>query len=99
MQMQSATTGINLPRIYNPIKQGQHFDKEGTFIRRWVPELEAVPKAYIHEPWHWPGSGRMLQGRYLEPIVDERAARKVAQVKIWSLRRPLAIAILPMRSS
>lgn len=51
MQMQSATTGINLPRIYNPIKQCQDFDKDGTFIRHWVPELEALPKAFIHEPW------------------------------------------------
>ena len=29
----------------------------------------------------------MLQDRYLEPIVDERAARKVAQQKIWAVRR------------
>jgi deoxyribodipyrimidine photo-lyase len=87
MQMQSATTGINLPRIYNPIKQGRDFDQDGTFIRRWVPELEAVPKAYIHEPCHWPEAQRMLQGRYPEPMVDERAARKDAQEKIWAVRR------------
>lgn len=87
MQMQSATTGINLPRIYNPIKQGRDLDTDGTFIRRWVPELEAVPKAYVHEPWHWPEAERALQGRYPEPIVDERAARKVARDKIWAVRR------------
>ncbi len=87
MQMQSATTGINLPRIYNPIKQGRDFDKDGTFIRRWVPEVEGMPKAFIHEPWHWPEAGRVLHGRYPEPIVDERAARKVAQEKIWAVRR------------
>ncbi len=86
MQMQSATTGINLPRLYNPIKQGRDFDKRGTFIRRWVPELEAVPEACIHEPWHWPEADRMLQGHYPRPIVDERAARKAAQEKIWAVR-------------
>lgn len=56
-QMQSATTGINLPRLYNPIKQGRDFDADGSFIRHWVPELEAVPSAFIHGPWLWPEGG------------------------------------------
>ena len=89
MQMQSATTGINLPRIYNPIKQGRDFDADGRFIRRWVPELDAVPMDYIHEPWLWPDAELVLKRRYPEPIVDERAARKVAQEKIWAVRRAL----------
>ncbi len=87
MQMQSATTGINLPRIYNPIKQGRDFDADGTFICRWVPELEAVPEAYVHEPWQWPEAERVLKGRYQQPIVEERATRKAAQEKIWAVRR------------
>ncbi|MEM8952295.1 MAG: FAD-binding domain-containing protein [Pseudomonadota bacterium] len=87
MQMQSATTGINLPRIYNPIKQGRDFDKDGAFIRRWVPELQVVPEAYIHEPRLWPEAESALKGRYPQPIVEERVARKLAQEKIWGVRR------------
>lgn len=87
MQMQSSTTGINLPRIYNPIKQGRDFDSDGTFIRRWVPELSKVPKTYIHEPWLWPDVQTTLSGTYPPPMVDERASRKVAQDRIWAVRR------------
>lgn len=38
-------------RIFNPVLQGKKFDPDGSFIRRWVPELEAVPSRFIHEPW------------------------------------------------
>ncbi|MFK8054407.1 MAG: FAD-binding domain-containing protein [Woeseiaceae bacterium] len=51
LQMQSGVTGINTPRMYNPVKQGYDHDPKGLFIRRWVPELEAVPDLFIHEPW------------------------------------------------
>ncbi|MEM7044359.1 MAG: FAD-binding domain-containing protein [Pseudomonadota bacterium] len=87
MQMQSATTGINLPRIYNPIKQGRDFDADGRFIRRWVPELDVVPEGFVHEPWRWPDAAKALKGRYPEPMVDERATRKEAQDRIWAVRR------------
>ncbi|MEL6965603.1 MAG: FAD-binding domain-containing protein [Pseudomonadota bacterium] len=87
MQMQSSTTGINLPRIYNPIKQGRDFDPNGSFIRYWIPELSEVPNIYIHEPWLWPEMRATIGGHYPPPIVDERAARKVARDKIWAVRR------------
>lgn len=38
-------------RIFNPILQSQKFDPQGAFIRKWIPELQAVPDAYIHTPW------------------------------------------------
>jgi deoxyribodipyrimidine photo-lyase len=39
MQMQAGTTGINTIRMYNPIKQAQDQDPDGSFVRRWVPEV------------------------------------------------------------
>ena len=38
-------------RIFNPALQGQRFDPEGAYVRRWVPELSKVPAQDIHEPW------------------------------------------------
>jgi deoxyribodipyrimidine photo-lyase len=41
-------------RIFNPITQSKKFDPQGTYIKRWLPELSAVPTTYIHEPWLMP---------------------------------------------
>ena len=38
-------------RIFNPIIQGKKFDPDGTYIRRWIPELNKVPNEFIHTPW------------------------------------------------
>jgi deoxyribodipyrimidine photo-lyase len=41
-------------RIFNPVTQSKKFDPRGTYIKRWLPELSAVPVKYIHEPWLMP---------------------------------------------
>jgi deoxyribodipyrimidine photo-lyase len=87
VQMQSGTTGINIPRIYNPVKQGHEQDPTGAFTRRWLPELAAVPDAFLHEPWKWPGSHRLLGHRYPEPTVDVATAARAAREAIWTARR------------
>ena len=84
MQMQSGTTGINTPRIYNPIKQGQEQDPDGRFTRRWLPELASVPDAFLQTPWDWPGAERLS---YPPPIVDVAAAARAARDRIWAVRR------------
>ncbi len=40
--------------FFNPITQGEKFDKNGEYIRRWVPELRDIPNKYIHKPWEAP---------------------------------------------
>ena len=87
VQMQSGTTAINTIRIYNPVKQGHDQDPDGRFIRRWVPELAAVPDAFVHEPWRWPGADAVLGRRYPQPVVDPVAAARAARDAVWALRR------------
>jgi deoxyribodipyrimidine photo-lyase len=77
VQMQSGTTGINTMRIYNPVKQGYDHDKQGIFVRQYVPELATVPDAYIHEPWLWPEAGSL---DYPPPIVDYTVAESARQI-------------------
>ncbi|MFN7223124.1 MAG: FAD-binding domain-containing protein [Paracoccaceae bacterium] len=87
VQMQSGTTGINTPRIYNPVKQGVDQDPTGAFTRRWLPELSAVPDAYLQSPWKWEGAGSLLGRRYPEPVIDVMAAQRAARDAIWGLRK------------
>ncbi|MCU0753688.1 MAG: DNA photolyase family protein [Xanthomonadales bacterium] len=92
VQMQSGVTGINIPRIYNPIKQSQDQDPTGEFIRRWIPELAAIPEALIHTPWLVPPAqqqrlGVIIGRDYPAPIVDHEQAARSAKVRLSDWRR------------
>ena len=70
-------------RIFNPVIQGERFDPDGAYVRRWVPELAGIPAAWIHKPWKAPRSllseaGVELGKGYPEPIVEHEVARKRA---------------------
>lgn len=67
-------------RIFNPIAQGQTYDPDGAYVRRYVPELARLPTAYIHAPWTAPPlvlkeAGVRLGDTYPKPIVDHSEAR------------------------
>ncbi len=70
-------------RIFNPTLQGKKFDAKGTYVRRWVPEIAALPDKYIHEPVAAPakvmeGVGLKLGRDYPEPVVAHKLARERA---------------------
>ena len=92
VQMQSGTTGINIPRIYNPVKQGQDQDPTGVFTRRWLPELATVPDAFLQEPWKWPEAQHLLGHRYPEPIIDVATAARAAREAVWGARKSAGFA-------
>jgi deoxyribodipyrimidine photo-lyase len=67
-------------RIMNPVRQGERFDPEGSWVRRWVPELARVPDRYIHAPWQMSEleareAGVRFGRTYPRPIVDLAEAR------------------------
>ena len=67
-------------RIFNPVTQGQKFDAEGRYVRRWVPELARVPNKWVHAPWTAPPEvlrdARISLGHdYPRPVVDHAEAR------------------------
>ena len=70
-------------RIFNPVLQGEKFDKEGVYVRRWVPELARLGNKFIHQPWSAEAStlanaGICLGKEYPEPVVDLKVSRKQA---------------------
>lgn len=70
-------------RIFNPFVQGQKFDPDGTYTRRWVPELAKLPTAYLQTPWEAPllvlaSAGVTLGTTYPHPLVNHENARTKA---------------------
>jgi deoxyribodipyrimidine photo-lyase len=95
MQMQSGTTGINTPRVYNPIKQAQDHDPQGHFVRRWLPYMRRVPDAWLFEPWRMPQVMREHLNLTIgvgaefdipEPLLDLQTATREAKAKLFGLR-------------
>jgi deoxyribodipyrimidine photo-lyase len=70
-------------RVFNPVTQGRKFDPDGSYVRRWVPELRDLDAAHVHEPWTAPGG---IPAGYPEPIVDHAHERLVALDRYQQVR-------------
>ncbi len=78
-------------RIFAPVLQGEKFDGEGEYVRRWCPELARLPARFIHQPWSAPetvlhAAGVRLGESYPRPVVDHAKARAEALSAFQSLR-------------
>ncbi|MCA9587840.1 MAG: deoxyribodipyrimidine photo-lyase [Myxococcales bacterium] len=83
-------------RVFNPMTQGEKFDPDGAYVRRWVPELAKMPAKYIHAPWDAPAdvlraAGVRLGADYPRPVVDHKEARaRFLERAAKHLKRPAA---------
>jgi len=92
IQMQAGTTGINAIRIYNPIKQSEEKDKNGDFIKKWIPELSALPPKIIHRPWELSLMEQQLYNLnigtdYPNPIINFKEAYTNAKRELWKIKK------------
>lgn len=68
-------------RIFNPITQGEKFDNDGKYTRKYVPELKKLPNKYLFKPWQAPEkilkeAGIILGSNYPKPIIDLKISRE-----------------------
>jgi len=85
-------------RIYNPARQQAGFDPDGTYVRRYVPELRDVPDRYLAEPWTMPKEAQreascVIGEDYPPPIVDHAVARRVVLARYGDAAHARAIPL------
>jgi deoxyribodipyrimidine photo-lyase len=78
-------------RVFNPVLQGEKFDPDGAYVRRWVPEIARLPASLIQRPWsatplELQGAEVELGRTYPKPIVDHKAGRERALKAYAKLR-------------
>ena len=82
-------------RIFNPVLQGEKFDPNGDYVRRFVPELARLPNRLIHQPWQATPlelreAGVTLGGNYPNPLVDHNQARQRALAALATISESAA---------
>jgi deoxyribodipyrimidine photo-lyase len=82
-------------RIFNPVSQSQKFDPQGKFIRRYLPQLAALPDTAIHAPWlarpvDLAAAGVVLGTTYPLPLVDHAQARATTLQRYAVVKQALA---------
>ena len=74
----SASTGVDPQpyfRIFNPLLQSEKFDPDGTYIRKWVPELKDVKGKAIHDPYNRGAKDIAEKNGYPRVIVEHKMGR------------------------
>ena len=76
-------------RIFNPILQGERFDPNGDYVKKWISELSNVPKKFIHKPWELKEEVENFEigKNYPKPIVNHEEARNAALKAFKSLKK------------
>ena len=79
-------------RIFNPILQGEKFDKEGIYTKKWVPELKNIPSKFLYKPWElekkYQEQIKVIIGKdYPAPIVIHEEARASALEAFQSIKK------------
>jgi deoxyribodipyrimidine photo-lyase len=95
-----AGTGIDSQpffRVFNPVSQGERWDPNGAYVRRWVPELARLPGTWIHQPWKAPdgvldAAGVRIGETYPAPMMDLGSARARALAAYRATVKPSAAA-------
>ncbi|MGE3728567.1 MAG: deoxyribodipyrimidine photo-lyase [Candidatus Sericytochromatia bacterium] len=86
-------------RIFNPVSQGEKFDPQGEYVRKWVPELALLPDKWLHKPWEAPPlvlleAGVRLGENYPLPLVDHKLAREAALAAFARIKLPKSLSPL-----
>lgn len=87
----SAGTGTDAApyfRIFNPVSQGQKFDPQGEFVRRWIPELSPLPGHWIHRPWEAPAAAQNTNYPKRIVVHEEQRAKCLALFSALKQRQP-----------
>jgi len=79
-------------RIFNPILQGEKFDPDGEYTKKFLPELKNLPNKFLYKPWEAPTeilvkSGVELGKTYPHPIVDIEESRNLALQTFKALKK------------
>jgi deoxyribodipyrimidine photo-lyase len=69
-------------RVFNPVLQGEKFDPDGRYVKRWVPELRDVPASHVHKPWE----GLLRPRDYPAPVVPHPEGRARALAAYAKMR-------------
>uniref|UniRef100_A0A8C7Y9A8 Cryptochrome circadian regulator 5 n=1 Tax=Oryzias sinensis TaxID=183150 RepID=A0A8C7Y9A8_9TELE len=82
-------------RVYSPVAFGKKTDKNGDYIKKYLPILKKFPPQYIYEPWKAPRSVQQAAGcivgkDYPKSIIEHEVISKknIQRMKQAYARRP-----------